>query len=201
MTLRLPTRASQLALLTISLLAGQPGLALGIEQVRTEFHEGEYRLSMTAMLAAPIASVESVLRDYARYPQLDERILKAQVLTRVSATQVELMTRINVCFSFWCRQVQRVERVDERPGELLASVIPERSDAARGSSHTLLSVQGAGTRVVYTTQIVPKFWVPALLGRSLMLHSLREGTITLFERIEQRAAQLPGRPPTTGERP
>jgi hypothetical protein len=190
-----------LVFLCIGMLVGRPGLALGIEQVQTGFHDGEYRLTMTATLAAPLGSVESVLRDYARYPQLDARILSAQVLSRSSAAQLELQTRINVCFSFLCRKVERVERVEERPGELLATVIPERSDAERGSTHTQLSARGDRTRVIYTTTIVPKFWVPALLGRSLMLRSLRDATVTLFEHIEQRAAQLPRDPSADGERP
>jgi hypothetical protein len=175
-------------------------LALEIERVQVRFHDGEYQLTMTAMLAAPLPKVESVLRDYAHYPGLDARILNAQVLTRLSPTQLELMTRINVCFSFLCRKVDRVERVEEQPGELLATVIPERSDAERGSTRTQLSTQGDRTRVEYSTQIVPKFWVPALFGRALMLRSLRDATVTLFEHIEQRAAQTPRNPSAGDER-
>lgn len=185
-------------LLALGLLMARPSMALEIEHVQVRFHDGEYQLTMSATLAAPLPKVESVLRDYAHYPQLDARILNAQVLKHVNATQLELMTRINVCFSFLCRKVERVERVEERPGELLATVIPERSDAERGSTHTQLSAQGDRTRVEYSTQIVPKFWVPALFGRALMLRSLRDATVTLFEHIEQRAAQT-SRNPSAGD--
>jgi hypothetical protein len=178
-------------LLSIGLLAGQPGMALQVQQMQVQFRDGAYQLTMTALLAAPLPEVESVLRNYAQYPQLDARILTAQVLSRSSTTQLELQTRINVCFSFLCRKVERIERVEERPGELLATVIPERSDAERGSTRTQLRSSGDLTRVTYTTDIVPKFWVPALLGRSMMLHSMRDATVTLFEHIEQRAAHLP----------
>lgn len=162
--------------------------ALEVEHLQTRFHDGEYQLTMTATLAAPLAQVEAILRDYANYPQLDTRILAAQVLARSSPQQLELLTRINVCIAFLCRKVERVERVDESPGELLAIVLPERSDAERGSTHIQLSAQSDRTRVVYATQIVPKFWVPALLGRPLMLRNLRDATISLFTHIEQRAA-------------
>lgn len=167
-------------------------MAMDIEHLQAQFHEGEYQLVMTATLKAPLHRVEAVLRDYTRYPQLDARILTAQVLARPVPSQLELLTRINVCFAFMCRKVVRVERVEERPGELLATVIAERSDAERGSTHTQLTAQGSATRVVYSTQIVPKFWVPALLGRSLMLRSLRDATVSLFEHIEQRAMQPSG---------
>ena len=192
------SRSSHGLLLAIGLWLGQPAMALQVQQLQVQFHDGAYQLTMTVMLAAPLPKVESVLRNYAQYPQLDARILSAQVLRRSSATELELQTRINVCFSFICRKVERIERVEERPGELLATVIPERSDAERGSTHTQLSSSGDLTRVTYTTDIVPKFWVPALLGRSMMLHSMRDATITLFERIEQRAAQLPATVANTG---
>lgn len=171
------------------LLLGQSAQGMEIEQLQTRFYEREYQLSMTATLNAPLARVEQVLRDYAAYPQLDSRILMAQVLARPAPQQLELFTRINVCFTFVCRKVERVERVEERSGELLATVIPERSDAERGTTHTELVAQGAQTRLIYTTRIVPKFWVPPWGGRALMLRSLRDATVHMFERIEQRAGK------------
>jgi hypothetical protein len=188
MTLRAARHLSHGLLLGIGLLLSNPGCALEVQQLQVQFQDDEYRLTLIALLAAPLPAVESVLRNYAQYPQLDDRILTAQVLSRSSASKLELQTRIKVCFSFLCRKVERVERVEERPGELLATVIPERSDAERGSTHAQLTAQGEYTRVVYATAIKPKFWVPALLGRSMMLHSMREATVTLFQRIEQRAA-------------
>lgn len=187
---RQSSRSSLVALLVLLIsVVSQPSCALEVQHLQAEFQDGEYRLTMTALLAAPLPEVEAVLRDYAQYPQLDARILSSEVLHRSNATELELQTRINVCFSFLCRKVERVERVEERPGELLATVIPTRSDAERGSTRTQLTAQGQHTRVTYVTDIEPKFWVPALLGRSLMLRSMREATVALFESIEQRAAR------------
>jgi hypothetical protein len=168
--------------------------ALQVEALQTQFHEGAYQLTMTAILLAPVAQVEAVLRDYASYPQLDTRILTAEVLTRSGPHELELLTRINACFAFLCRKVVRVERVEEKPGELLATVIAERSDAQRGRTHIQLRAINGHTQVLYATDIVPKFWVPALVGRSLMLRSLRDATVSLFTNIEQRAAQAPVAP-------
>ncbi len=179
--------------LTVCVMAlGAPAQALVVEQLQARFHEGEYQLTMTARLAAPLQQVQRVLRDYGHYPELDARILEAQVLARPAPHQLELLTRINVCFAFFCRKVARVELVEERNDELLARVIPERSDAERGQTHAVLSTQrdsgGVYTQVIYTTSIVPGFWVPALVGRSLMLRNLREATVALFTSIERRAA-------------
>ena len=87
--------------------------------------------------------------------------------------------------------VERVERVEERPYELLATALPERSDVTFGITQTQISTSGPRTtRLVYRTQIEPKFWIPRLVGRRAMLNTLREATIDLFTQVE-RTAQLP----------
>ena len=163
--------------------------ALELHSIHTEYVNGEYRLTMTATLSARTDRVETVLRDYAQYHVLDPRILEARIIQRIKPDQLELFTRIKVCFSFLCRNVDRTEIVDERPLELLATVIPEKSDASRGSTHTLLIRSGDHTDVQYSTSIVPRFWVPALFGRSIMLHTLHDATVSMFEHIEKMAQQ------------
>jgi hypothetical protein len=176
-------------LAAILLLAGVSNrvYAMDIRKVTTEYINGEYRLSMTATLNAPADRVETVLRDYARYNTLDSRILDAHVVARTGVDEVKLFTRIRVCFTFLCRNVDRTELVMEKPLELEATVVPQASDAERGATHTVLKSEGATTLVEYHTSIVPKFWVPALFGRSMMLRTLRDATTSMFEHIEKRA--------------
>lgn len=164
-----------------------PARALDMQSINTEYVNGEYRLTMTATLSARADRVEAVLRDYAHYHSLEDRILDAHVISRPRPDQVQLFTRLRVCFSFLCRNVDRVETVDERPLELIATVVPDKSDAERGATHTVLTAEGDRTQVQYTTSIVPKFWVPALFGRSIMLHTLRDATLTMFQNIEKMA--------------
>ena len=162
-------------------------MAMETHTISTEYANGEYRLTIDVTLNAPAGRVEALLRDYAHYDQLDARILESKVVARPKPDEVELFTRIHACFSFVCRNVDRVETVQERPMELLATVIPDKSDAKRGSTHTVLTADGQRTRIHYTTYIVPKFWVPPLFGRSIMLHTLRDATLSMFEHIEKMA--------------
>lgn len=158
-----------------------------IEQVDTVFRNGEYHLTLTATLAAPLPRVEEVIRDYARYAELDERIREARVIAQPSPDVVELFTRIEVCVSFLCRQVSRFETVQMKPGELIATIQPARSDTERGETRTLLTAQGAQTRLEYSTYIVPKFWVPGWFARPALLRTLHDATLALFTRVERRA--------------
>jgi hypothetical protein len=160
--------------------------ALDVVHAEAVYTGQHFEVDLTVTLNAPLARVESVLRDYARYPQLDQRILEAKVLERVG-DRVLLFTKLRACSGVFCRTVNRVEQVDERPGELTAQVLPERSDALAGATHTVITADGDRTRIVYETQLAPNFWVPSFIGRPLMLRTLREASIELFRNVERQA--------------
>jgi hypothetical protein len=77
--------------------------------------------------------------------------------------------------------------VQESAFELLAVAVPEQSDVASGQSHTVLQTIEGGTRVRYRLTVVPKFWVPPFIGRTVMLRTLRDVSLDLFRQIEVRA--------------
>lgn len=169
--------------------------AMSIERLHTEYAEGEYRLEMTALVTAPPERIEAVIRDYARYRELDVRILEARVLERSGADRLLLFTRLDVCFAVFCRKVERVEEVHELPHGLHALTLPERSDVERGETRTELTPDTGGTRIHYTTSIAPKFWVPAWFARHWMLQTLRDATVALFTNVEARAGAQNGATP------
>lgn len=170
-----------------SVLGTLPAQALTVQRADTHFRDGRYELELEATLNASVAEVQRVLRDYARYPQLDARVIEAKVLEHAGANELLLYTRVRACVTFICRGVERVERVEERPNELTATALPERSDVKFGLTQSQWqSLEPHVTRIVYRTQIEPKFWVPRI-GRRAMLNTLREATIGLMEQVELEA--------------
>ena len=144
---------------------------------------------MTALLDAPLEQVQAVLRDYEGYRQLDSRILEARVLERPAHFVAVLETTLRVCMGPFCRNVKRVERVEESPLELTAVADAARSDVKFGETHMMLSNSEGRTRVSYRTSIVPGFWVPAVVGRRWLLNTLEDATTDLFRSIEAKARQ------------
>ena len=163
--------------------------AIDVQRADTRYHDGRYELEVEATLDAPAPEVQRVLRNYVLYPKLDARVLDAKVLERPSANEALLYSQIRVCVAaILCRRVNRVERVEERTNELLATAIPERSDVRFGLTHTQLSTMAdSTTRIVYRTQIEPKFWVPRMLPKRAMLNTLRDATIQLLTQVEKNA--------------
>ena len=177
-------------LFAVAAIIAAPSHALTIERAESRYVEEYYQFEMVATLNAPPERVEAVLRDYANYTELDKRILESRVLARPSPYAAILETTVRACFGPFCRNVKRVERVEEAPLELKAVADPARSDVTFGETHTMLSVTSGRTRVSYRTSITPSFWVPAIAGRRWLLNTLGDATIELFKNVEQRA-QLP----------
>ncbi|MET0986115.1 MAG: hypothetical protein ABW034_11990 [Steroidobacteraceae bacterium] len=172
-----------------STLATSTVFAIDVQRADTRYHNGRYELEVEATLHAPAPEVQRVLRDYVLYPKLDSRVLDAKVLERPKEHEALLYSQLRVCIAaILCRRVNRVERVEERTNELLATAIPERSDVKFGLTHMQLSTTAESTtRLVYRTQIEPKFWVPRMLPKRAMLNTLRDATIQLLTQVEKNA--------------
>lgn len=184
------TRSSSLAFAAFaaaSLWAGAVS-AFEIEHSETRYVNRRYQCDLTVRLDAPLDKVESVLRDYEQYPSLDTRILRARVLDRPAPDVVTLETTLRVCFGPFCRNVTRVERVEEQQHVLAATADPSRSDVKFGETRTQLSPDAkGGTLVHYRTSITPSFWIPSIVGRRWMLRTLEDASGSLFMNVEMQA--------------
>jgi hypothetical protein len=158
--------------------------AFEIQHAEARFDQREYRIELRVLIDASPERVASVLRDYAQYPKLEASILEAKILERPTATQVLLYTKLRGCSGIFCRTVNRVERVDEASDSLIATAIPERSDVHSGHTETRWIAQDNKTLVTYHTSVTPKFWVPAFIGRPLMLRTLKQTSLDMFRNIE-----------------
>ena len=161
--------------------------AFDIEHSEARFADQRFQFELVAMLDAPVERVTAVLRDYEHYPDLDTRILNAKVLERPEGDVIILATTLRACFGPFCRNVKRVERVEQLPLGLAATTDPSRSDVRFGETRTELSAVGSRTKVSYHTSITPDFWIPAIVGRRLMLSTLESATTDLFMNVEMRA--------------
>lgn len=181
-----PRRAVTALAIALSPLAGQ---ALSVQSLDTSLAGGVYRVSLVARVDAPVEDVAAVLTDYTAYRQLDPRIRSSTVLPSEEEGVELVRTVVRACAGFFCRNVERVERVERRDGELLATVIPERSNLRQGYTRTTWQAAEASTNVTYQAEFVPAFWVPAAIGRRYAERALRASTLQLFDNVEKRARE------------
>lgn len=179
------------ALFAAALLLSAPAAhAFNIEHSEARYVDKHFRYELIVTLDAPIDRVDAVLRDYADYPSLNHRILSSTVLERPAPGVVTLETTVEVCFAWICRDVTRVERVQESKYALLAVADPERSDVKFSETRSELSPGHHGaTRVKYVTNVVPDFWLPPIGGRRMLLRTLENETRDLFMSVEEKARE------------
>jgi hypothetical protein len=175
--------------LALLLLATFNAQALTIEHERASYHDKHYEFELVALLDAPADRVEAVLRDYEGYKELDPRILEVHVVDRPESYVTMLQTTLHVCFGPFCRNVKRLERVEEAPLQLSAIADPAHSDVKFGETRMKMSVTEGRTRISYHTSIVPDFWIPAFAGRRWLLNTLADGTTDLFRQVERKAQE------------
>lgn len=176
-------------------LLALPAFGFTIEHSEAAYAEKHFRYELVVTLDAPIERVDQVLRNYPDYPSLDQRILHSRVLARPDEGVVTLETTVKVCLGPFCRNVKRVERVEESEFTLFAVADPERSDVKFSETRSVLSPALHGTtRVKYVTNVVPSFWVPSIGGRRMMLKTLETATSNLFMNVEKQAQQAPAAP-------
>ena len=172
------------------LLSAPAARAFTIEHSEARYADKHFHYELVVTLDAPIDRVDEVLRDYADYPSLNARIRSATILDRLAPDAVNLETTVEVCFAFFCRDVTRVERVQESKYVLLAVADPERSNVKFSETRSELSpAHHGGTRVRYVTNVVPGFWVPPMGGRRMLLKTLETETRELFMSVEEKARQ------------
>jgi hypothetical protein len=175
------------AVLLVLSLAPLSSHALTVEYENARYREKHYEYELVAIIDAPLDRVQAVLRDYEAYKELDPRILEAHVLERPAPYLTILATTLHVCFGPICRNVKRVERVEEAPLQLSAIADPTRSDVKFGETRMKLSLAEGHTRVSYQTSIIPDFWIPPFAGRRWLLKTLADGTTDLFRQVELKA--------------
>lgn len=178
-------------LAALALCAAGAAAAAGsvLERVEVTRNAERYLLEGEVVIRAPRASVYAVITDFEHLAELDDGIAESRVVERLDDRTTLVYTRLNGCVIVFCREVERLERVERvSDSEIVAHSIPDDSgDIAYSSSRWLLSTEGDTTRVVYATEIDPAFWIPPLIGTAVVRKVLRDRVRATLGNLEQAA--------------
>ncbi len=180
-----PERAAWLLLLPLAVLAAE------IDHVTIEKDGPRYRLEGEVMVEAPIDAVYRVITDYDALERLDKGILESRLVERLDDNSALVYTRLAGCVVFFCRKIDRIERVEETPPVgIVAVVVPaDDGDVRYERSSWELGEADGGTRIVYRTEIEPGFWIPAVIGPPLVRNVLRRRVAATLVNLEQAAVE------------
>ena len=178
--------------LTTVLLAAWAVQGATIRTVEVERDGPRYTLVSDTYLAAPQSAVFRVLTDYDQFERISSAFEESHYLEPDSDGTPLVYTRVEGCVWFFCKSLERVERLEfEPPGYIVTTALPDRSDFRYSRSEWELEPEGeGGTRVIYRLEMEPDFWVPPLLGPLIIKRRLVNGGEDAVQRIEVLAQQL-----------
>lgn len=149
---------------------------------------GVYTLRAETRLHASPEAIAEVLLDYDRFGRISRVYKDYGYLDPAPDGTPIVYTRMEGCLLFYCKSMTRVERLEiAEPGHIRTVTLPERSDFKRSISDWYIEPDGPVTRVVYTLEMEPDFWIPPVIGPLYLKRTLRRGGGEALDRIEELA--------------
>lgn len=178
------------ACLLVLILSSQAALAGEVLDSHVGTHGEHYLLRIDMLIDADTKRVRQLLTDYAHLDRLSHSITQSELLeSNVPHFRVRVTT--DGCVIFFCRELVQVQDVSElHDGYILVTVLPEMSDFTYGRNMWRIRTLNDRTRITYSSDLVPDFWVPPLIGTSIFKHRLLEESRQVIENLE-RLANLP----------
>jgi hypothetical protein len=148
---------------------------------------GQYAVTIEAAINAPLNVVYRSITDYNNLATINPSIEESRVLLVMSPDRHRVRSVIKVCILVFCKrvvQVQDVTRVDARTVD--AVTLPGDSDFRYGVARWQLTPAGEATRLHFTQEFIPDFWVPPIIGTWLIQRKLLQEVTETAMYIEVR---------------
>ena len=174
-----------MALIAIALLAGT-ARAYEIQMLETSRADKRFSVTLSAVVNLPIDEVYQRLTDFNRLTQLSPYVEESRHLDPDEAGDVIVYTRMRACVMFICKTVRIFEAITyPEEYQIVANVIPARSELAYGQSRWTLSPQGGDTLLQYQSEMEPGFDMFPLIGPAAAQYSLRKQARAFLEGLER----------------
>jgi ribosome-associated toxin RatA of RatAB toxin-antitoxin module len=146
--------------------------------------EAVFEVGASGIVAAAAPAVWKVLTDYERMPEFVPDMQSARVLER-SGNRVVVEQLGTARFLFIRRDIHLVVQVQEQPMTLIDVGLITGDMKLYNCRWELQALAGGGTRIVYSGRLAPKFYVPAVLGASLIRADITRMMTAVLERLER----------------
>lgn len=144
-----------------------------------------YGVKVDAWVAAPVATLHTILTDYEHLGRLNDSILRSEVLSTLAPTLHRVYIFAEICVSVFCRTLEQTQGVRQRAdGDIVAAIVPDSGDFRWGFARWHFEPAENGTRMRFESQFEPAFYVPPLIGPMLIKHALRRETLETVEKLE-----------------
>jgi hypothetical protein len=190
-------RAARVAAVSSALGASALAVAATIDELDVDRHRGSYSLEADAWLDATPESTYAVLTDFDdnAYARISRVYKESRYLDPAPDGTPVVYTRMEGCLLWHCVVLERTELLEtEEPYYIKSVALPEGSNFKHSMSEWVLEPEGDGTRMTYTLEMEPDFFVPPVIGPWYLKRTLSQGGLRAVNRIERLARERDGRP-------
>lgn len=169
---------------TLPAVAQTPHVEVAVKRIDLE---GEQVFDVTASGAvkASPAAVWKILTDYERMPEFVPDLEKTKLLSR--AGNKATVEQYGVArFLFFSRAIHLVVQVVEEPMTTIdISLVTGDMKVYRCRWEMTPIAETGGTHIAYSGKMVPKFYVPGMLGSNIVRRDIERMMKAVLERLDQ----------------
>ncbi len=152
------------ALISIPFLC-TPVTAATILKVKVDHAGGRYTVMFDARLDADSAIIRQHLTDYDNLSRLSDAITESRILQTYADGKQRILVTVSSCVLFFCKTIKNVQDVETLDnGDIVSRSDPEESDYSYATQRWQIIPENGHTRLKHQAELVPKFYVPPLIG-------------------------------------
>ncbi|HEX5339639.1 MAG TPA: hypothetical protein VFX47_02010 [Gammaproteobacteria bacterium] len=172
-------------------VASRTGAAV-IYRMQVDRNGDLYHAAAVAHLCVTPAEAYAALVDFAHFPDMNPDIRKAVTIKKLSPHSQIVYMETRACIGFFCRTLKQMQQFTELSSrDLVAVTLAQGSNVKQASSSWHLQADGKGTRLYWQTSLEPDFWVPPLIGSSLLRTTLLQQGERFMAGIERHSGRFP----------
>ena len=164
-------------------------LANEITEITVTEKDGFYYIKASVILYAPVKYVQAVLTDYVHIYRLNPSIVESEILPSPDENITRVRTKVIGCVVSYCTEIERVDDVRVlASGDIQAEIVPESSQFKSGVALWQIQSMGDNTRLTYLAEMEPDFFIPPLIGISIVKDKIQSEIIVSFTSLERIAS-------------
>jgi ribosome-associated toxin RatA of RatAB toxin-antitoxin module len=173
-------------LLACALSAKAQGRAVDVSVQRIRTEAGNvYEVNARGEVAAAPAAVWRILTDYERMPEFVPDLHRARVLSR-SGDEAVLEQFGEAHFLFFRHDIHLVVQIREQPiSQIDISLIGGDMKVYKCSWRLVSVPETGGTRVLFSSMVAPKFYVPGMLGSNMIRSDIERMMAAVMARLDR----------------
>lgn len=149
---------------------------------------GRYKASLDMLIEASADDVYELFTDFNNLSQLSKNITSSQLLSN-NPPEYIVEVKTHNCVLFYCKDLMQTQQVLElNDGRITVNDIQGKSDFIYARTSWHIREHEDETRVSFSTEMKPDFWLPPLIGPWLFKKRMIKETQTMIDRLEELAA-------------